>query len=172
MKTQSFLLRALSVLVLLVIGFTPVYAGTPQPTVVDVSNRITLHANETTIFGIVVSSTQRVLVRAVGPELAKFGVPNVNADPTLTVFSGQTPIVTVDDWEDQPIVNGKPLTTAAAISAAFQATGAFPLDSGSTSAATMLTLAPGAYTIQVHGVGGLAGEVLIEVYTVPDSVPN
>ena len=31
----------------------------------------------------------------------------------------------------------------------------------------LMTLAPGSYTVQVSGVGGAAGETLVEIYEVP-----
>lgn len=137
-----------------------------QPSIVNVSGRFMLQPNGVFIYGTVLSGTQKVLIRAVGPGLAKFGVSNVNADPILEVYQGSTLVATVDDWEDQPVVNGKPLSDAPTVAAAATATGAFPLDSGSTDAATVLTLAPGAYTFHIRGAGGLAGDVLFEMYTV------
>jgi hypothetical protein len=42
--------------------------------------------------------------------------------------------------------------------------GAFPLRSGSKDAALIVTLQPGAYTVQVTSVSGATGVALIEVY--------
>jgi hypothetical protein len=57
--------------------------------------------------------------------------------------------------------------TAAEISAAATASGAFPLASGSKDAAVVLTLAPGAYTAFVSGANRMTGVALIEIYEVP-----
>jgi hypothetical protein len=40
-----------------------------------------------------------VLIRAIGPALATFGVPGVLANPTVTLFSGSTAIARNDDWQ-------------------------------------------------------------------------
>jgi len=44
--------------------------------------------------------------------------------------------------------------------------GAFGLPEGSRDAATVLSLPPGGYTVQVSGVAGAVGEALIEVFEV------
>jgi hypothetical protein len=55
----------------------------------------------------------------------------------------------------------------AALVAAQQAVGAFPLPAGSKDAVLYLTLAPGAYTAQVTGVGAGTGVDLVEIYQIP-----
>jgi hypothetical protein len=97
---------------------------------------------------------RRVLIRAVGPTLGTaFGVPGSMADPSLTVFRGQTQIAANNDWG-----GGAPLI------ATFASVGAFALPVASLDAAIVLMLAPGNYTAQVRGTG--AGEVIVEVYFV------
>jgi len=110
--------------------------------------------------GIVVGGTgaRSLLVRAVGPTLANFGVAGVLANPTMTLFSGQTAIGTNDNWSTP---NG---TQVAAIASQVHA---FSLPNGSLDAALLVTLAPGLYTAQVSGVGGTTGVCLVEVYEVP-----
>ena len=51
--------------------------------------------------------------------------------------------------------------------AAQLAVGAFPLPAGSKDAVLLLTLAPGAYTAQVTGVGAGEGVALVEIYQAP-----
>lgn len=116
---------------------------------------------EALIAGFVVGGTspQRLLVRAVGPTLSGFGVTGVLADPTLTVFRGATEITANDNWWTA--------ATAAQAMAAAAATGAFPLGFESRDAALLVTLAPGAYSAVVSGVGGGAGAALVELYAVP-----
>jgi hypothetical protein len=78
-------------------------------------------------------------------------------DPELTVFSGQTPVAANAGWGGDP-----------QISAAGNAVFAFPLTNpASRDSAVLLTLAPGAYTVQVGSASGTAGIALIEVYEVP-----
>jgi len=45
------------------------------------------------------STPKTVMVRAIGPALATFGVPGALANPVLQLFSGQAPIAENDDWE-------------------------------------------------------------------------
>jgi hypothetical protein len=105
-----------------------------------------------------------VLVRAVGPSLTDFGVPGVLANPTLTLFSGQTPIAENDDWQvslPRCQTSGHTCGDAAAIAA----TGSAP--SHPLEAALLITLPPGPYTAIVSGVGGTTGVGLVEVFEVP-----
>jgi len=53
------------------------------------------------------------------------------------------------------------------VSAASTTTGAFQFAAGSKDAAMVLSLEPGAYTVQISGVGGASGIGLIEVYEIP-----
>ena len=64
--------------------------------------------------------SQNLLIRATGPALAAFGVPNTLVDPTLSVLSGPTVVASNDNW-------GTPATNQAAVTAADNVTGAFPL---------------------------------------------
>ena len=102
------------------------------------------------------TGTQRVLIRAVGPTLAAFGVTGVLGDPKLEVYDGTGgKLDENDNWN-------------AALAPTFGAVGAFALPSGSRDAALVLTLTAGrSYTAQVSGVGGSTGEALVEVYEVP-----
>jgi len=97
-----------------------------------------------------------VLVRAVGPTLASFGVPGTLADPTLRVVDSNGVVVaTNDNWDSS-------------LSSVFTKVGAFPLATGSKDAALVVTLPAGvSYTVQVSGVNSVIGEALVEVYEVP-----
>ncbi len=96
-----------------------------------------------------------MLIRAVGPALNAFGVPNAAPQCTLTLYSGSTVIGTNSGWSSSP--------NATQISSAFTLTGAFILPSGSADAAILTSLAPGSYTAQATGTGA----VLLEAYEVP-----
>ena len=109
-------------------------------------------------FVILGDSPLKVLVRAVGPGLAQFGVGGFMADPKLALFSGQTAIGSNDDWG----VNG-----TNQLSTAFTAVGAFGLPAGSKDAALLATLQPGNYSAQVVVSTGDGGVALVEVYEVP-----
>jgi hypothetical protein len=45
--------------------------------------------------------------------------------------------------------------------------GVFPLAAGSNDSAFLVTLAPGAYTAVVGGIGAATGMTLVEIYQVP-----
>jgi hypothetical protein len=109
--------------------------------------------------GFVVSGTaaKRVLIRAVGPTLAAFGVPDVLADPELQIFKGGELLEANDNWGGDP-----------ALAAAFARIGAFGLaDGNSKDAVLLVTLQPGAYTVVASGVNSSTGIALVEVYDVP-----
>ncbi len=114
------------------------------------------------VAGFVIDGTaaKTVLVRAVGPTLASFGVSGALADPRLDLYAaGQsvTPIYSNDNWGGDA-----QLATAAAGCGAFALTGAASRD-----AALRVTLAPGTYTARVSGVGNTTGIALLEIYETP-----
>lgn len=106
------------------------------------------------IGGFVISGTQpkRLLVRGAGPALRSFGVADALADPVLRVYAGGAVVAENDNW------------SGAAVEAAATSAGAFRFASGSTDAATTVSLSPGAYTAVLEGVGGATGSGLMEVY--------
>ena len=110
-------------------------------------------------FVIAGEGTVRLLVRAVGPGLAAFGVPGALADPQLTLYKSSEVLATNDNWSDA--------ANPAEIVNATVAAGGFALVSGSKDAALVVTLGAGAYTALVSGVGGTTGTALVEVYLVP-----
>ncbi len=101
----------------------------------------------------------RVVLRGIGPSLTTLGVPGALARPTLTLFNGQTALATNTDWSTA--------NSSADLRAAFAAAGAFALSERSADSALLTTLAPGAYTLQISGVGGTTGEALGEIYALP-----
>ena len=114
--------------------------------------------------GFVIAGTtpEQVLIRASGPTLAAtpFNVPGTIADPKLTVYnSSSTVLATNTGWGG-----------SAAITIANSATGAFQFSSPtSKDSAVVITLQPGAYTVQATSASGAAGVTLIEVYEVPNN---
>ncbi len=101
-------------------------------------------------------NARTLLVRAVGPGLAAFGVVGRLARPSLVLQQGAQPLAANAGWE----ISADP----AALTAAAQRAGAFALGSGQPDAALLVTLPAGAYTIQVTGADGGSGVVLVEVY--------
>ncbi|MBI5688900.1 MAG: lamin tail domain-containing protein [Verrucomicrobia bacterium] len=111
--------------------------------------------------GFVISGNgaRNVLVRAIGPTLAAFGLTGVLADPQLAIYRGTEVILANDDWSGG--------STAALTAATAAQLGAFALPTGSKDAAFVVTLPAGAYTVQVRGAGTSAGLALVEIYEVP-----
>ena len=147
------------------VGLIEVYdlsTATPSQNLVNLSTRaLAGTGNETLISGLIIGGTlpKRVLIRAAGPALAAFNLTGVLARPQLTLFSGNTPIFVNAGWSTS--------SDAAAITTASAQAGAFAFLAGSADAAMIVTLAPGAYTAQVSGVGGTTGLALVEVYELP-----
>lgn len=129
---------------------------------VNLSARAELRSgSDTLIAGFVLAGagTQRVLVRAIGPTLARYGVPRPLNDPILTLYRGNETLAVNNDWVTSPD-NGAIFDLGAKV-------GAFPLDSTSRDAALVLDLPPGAYTAIIRSADGTAGAALVEIYAVP-----
>jgi hypothetical protein len=106
------------------------------------------------------SDPKHVLVRAIGPSLTQFGVPNVLADPVLELHGpGAFITITNDNWRADP-----------AQEAQIEATGIPP--TSDLEAAIDVRLAPGAYTAIVRGNGDTSGVALVEVYDLNQLVPS
>ena len=96
------------------------------------------------------NTSQRILVRGIGPSLAGFGVANALQNPTLDLFnSSGTKIATNDNWrsDQQTEIN---------------ASGFAPTNDAES--AIIRTLTPGAYTAIIRGVNNTTGIGLVEVY--------
>ncbi len=101
----------------------------------------------------------RLLLRGIGPALTAFGVPGALARPVLTLYRGAVPLASNGGWSVA--------LDSADLSGAATTVGAFALDRASADTALLATLPPGAYTLQISGVGGTTGEALGEIYVVP-----
>ncbi len=141
-----------------------IYDGTPTggwtgatPRLINVSVLKHIGAGLTVGFVIGGDGGKTVLVRAVGPGLAGFGVAGTVADPQLALFdSAARQIAANDDWGGTTVME-----------AAFRSVGAFGLAATSKDAALLATLPPGAYTVQISGGANGTGTALVEVYEVP-----
>lgn len=143
--------------------FSTSSGGGVSNTLVNISTLARLASgNDALVSGFVISgqSPQRVLVRAVGPSLAEFGVSDVAARPQLAVFQGSRMIATNEAW-------GPTEDSVSALTDAFDRSGAFRLNNASRDAAVVLLMQPGAYTVQVRNGEAKGGSVLLEVYDIP-----
>lgn len=93
---------------------------------------------------------QDIIVRGLGPTMQDAGLTDLLANPSINVFSGQTLILSNDDWRTAPRsseVEGSDFEPAYDVEAAI-----------------LNSFAPGVYTAILSGVGGASGNGLIEVY--------
>ena len=96
----------------------------------------------------------RVIVRALGPTLSQFGVPNVLADPILEVRDGNGFLLASNDnWKD-------------AQQAEIQASGFAP--SNDNESAIIIERPPANTTAIVRGKNNTTGNALVEVYNIPN----
>ncbi len=103
------------------------------------------------------SSAKNLLIRAIGPSLAAFGVTGTLSDPRLRIFSGTQLLNENDNWGG-----------TASLTSAFGSVGAFSLSKeDSRDSAMILALHPGSYTIQVDGINSATGIALAEIYELP-----
>jgi hypothetical protein len=104
------------------------------------------------IAGFIISGAQpkKVVVRGMGPSLAKAGVSSSLPDPILELHASDGSIIaTNNDWRDTQ-------------EADLVATGLAPQDDRE--AAVLATLPSGTYTVVIREKNGLAGTGLVEVY--------
>jgi hypothetical protein len=101
------------------------------------------------IVGDVASAT--VIVRALGPSLASFGVSQPLSDPVLTIYDAKgVAIATNDNWQSDPN------------NIVLQRNGLTPPNASES--ALVLHLPAGNYTAVVRGANGATGTALVEVY--------
>ena len=144
---------------------TPTPTPTPTPTsasqTVNLSTRMRVQTGDNVGIGgfiITGSAPKHVLLRAIGPSLSQFGVPNALPDPVLELHGpGTFTTIINDNWMDDP-----------AQKAAILATGLAPRND--LEAAIDATLNPGAYSAVVRGKNNATGVSLVEVYDVNQAV--
>jgi len=141
------------------VGLVEVYDldSGPGSSLLNISTRGNVQTGDNVMIGgfiVAGNGSQRVLVRAIGPSLAAFGVADSLADPLLELHNGDGDLIdSNDNWMDNPE------------EAEIEATMIAPTDPKES--AVLQTLAPGAYTAIVQGAGGTTGTGLVEVYVLP-----
>lgn len=117
----------------------------------NISTRLQVLTGENVLIaGFRVDESQPVLVRALGPTLANFGLSGVLADPTIELYDGTgTLLATNDNWKDTQL-------------GAIAATGSGPPNDKES--AILRTLAPGTYTAIMRGKNNTSGLGLLEAY--------
>ena len=107
---------------------------------------------------IVVTQPTRVIIRAIGPSLTQFGVPDALANPQLELHDANSLIAQNDDWQTTQI--GGIITSDQV--AEIQNSHLAPTNPAES--AIIATLQPGTYTAIVSGVNNTTGNALVEVY--------
>jgi hypothetical protein len=153
------------------------YTGTPASNLINISTRAFVGiGNDVLVAGFwaIGSTSQTVLIRAVGPGLAATDAALNGltlAKPTLTLYdSSGNVIATNTGWGNAPVRGNS--TVAAGIqpatTAIMNSVYASQIAAGSADCAMVVTLpANFGYTAQVSGVGSTTGIALVEVYNVP-----
>jgi hypothetical protein len=121
------------------------------------------------IGGFIVQGSQpkRVILRAIGPELSQYGVPNAMADPILELHDANgAPIASNNNWQTT-IIGG--IITSDQVQD-IQNSGHAPGDPNES--AIMADLPPGNYTAIVRGVNNTTGVALVEVYDLSPSLQS
>jgi hypothetical protein len=96
------------------------------------------------------TGSAEVVVRAMGPSLAQFGISNFLADPTVAIYNSNGALVSSNDnWRTSQ-------------QTAIQATGLAP--ASDLESAILLTLPVGNYTAIVRGKNDSTGVALVEAY--------
>lgn len=138
------------------LGLVEVYdlGLTAEARLANISSRGFVGTGDNVLVGgfIVLTSSQSVITRAIGPSLAQSGISNGLSDPTIALHDSNGALVAFDnDWKDD-----------AGQASQIVAAGLAPaLDRESAVAAL---LSPGSYTAIVRGAGNTTGVALVEIY--------
>ena len=123
-----------------------------SPSLTNISTRGFVDTGNNVMIGGFISGNGlvKVLVRALGPTLSQFGVPDVLADPTLELREvNGTLVASNDNWQDTQ-------------QADIQASGFAPPNTAES--AIIVTRPPGNTTAVVSGKNNTTGNALVEVY--------
>ncbi|HEY3659692.1 MAG TPA: hypothetical protein VGK91_00525 [Candidatus Udaeobacter sp.] len=116
-------------------------------------------ADNVMIGGFIIAAPKRVIIRAIGPELTQFNVPNVLADPTLELHDGTGALIASNNNWQTTVIGGIIMDDQVM---AILNTGKAPTDGRES--AMIANLPAGNYTAIVRGVNGTTGVALVEVY--------
>ena len=135
---------------------------TSQTSLSNISTRSFVQTGEhVMIGGFIVQGTgpKRVIIRAIGPELTQFGIPDALANPRLELHNASGALIaTNDDWQTT-ILGG--IITSSQVSD-IQNSGHAP--AVASESAIIANLQPGNYTAIVRGVNNTTGVALVEAY--------
>ena len=147
---------------------TPTPSATPASRLGNISTRAFVQiGDDVMIGGFIVEGTEpkRVIIRAIGPELSQYGVPDVLADPTLELHDGTGALIASNDSWLHTIIGG--IITSDQVRD-IRNSGHAPTDGRE--AAIIAELPAGNYTAIIRGVNNTMGVALAEIYDLsPDT---
>ena len=149
---------------------TPTPTLTPTATLSNISTRSFVQTGDNLMIGgFIVQGTQpkSVIVRAIGPELSQYGIPNAMLDPTLELYNPNGALIASNDNWQNTIIGG--IITNDQVQD-IQTSGHAPVDASES--AIIANLPPGNYTAIVHGVSNTMGVSLVEVYDLSPGVQS
>ena len=141
-------------------------APVPGSQLANVSTRALVQTGDDVLIGgFIVQGMQpkRVIIRAIGPELAPFGIPDPLADPTLELHDSTGALIASNDNWMTTIIGGIITTDQVA---AIRASGYAPGDLRES--AMVVSLPPGNYTAIVRGINSTMGVGLVDLYDLSD----
>ena len=140
------------------------FDGIPPTILGNISTRAFVQAGDNVMIGgFIVQGAQpkRVIIRAIGPELTQYGVPNPLFNPTLELHDGTGALIASNDNWQQTIIGG--IITSNQVRD-IRSSGHAPTDGRES--AVIADLPPGNYTAIVRGVDNMTGVALAEVYDI------
>src|SRR6266545_2166299 len=135
---------------------------TPAPQLTNISTRAFVQTGDNVVIGGFIvqgSATKRVIIRAIGPELTQYGVPNALHNPTLELHDGTGALIASNDNWGMTIIGG--IITQNQVRDIMNS-GYAPTNG--LESAIIADLPPGNYTAIVRGVNDTTGVGLVEVY--------
>jgi hypothetical protein len=136
--------------------------ASPPPHLGNISTRSFVQTGaDVMIGGFIIngSGPKTVIVRAIGPELTQFGVPNAMADPALDLHNSTGALIASNNNWQTTVIGG--IITSDQVSAIQNSRHA---PTQASESAIIATLQPGNYTAIVRGVSNTTGVALVEVY--------
>jgi hypothetical protein len=146
------------------LGITATTEAPPTPIseLGNISTRAFVQTGDNVVIGgFIVQGNQpkRVIIRAIGPSLTPYGVPNPLSNPTLQLHDGTGTLIASNDNWMHTIIGGIIMSNQVGD---IMSSGYAPGDGRES--AIIADLQPGNYTAIVAGVNNMTGVALVEVY--------
>jgi len=134
-------------------------SGIPGSAMTNISGRAYVYTGGNTLtagFVIAGPTSEEVLIRGVGPSLGGYGVRNALKNTVVSLYDTKgNQILSNAGWNNNDAINN-----------AGNYVGAFPMMYPFGDSALLVTLPPGAYTVNVAGAAGTTGQGLVEIYEI------